>query len=206
MRIWTIQPVEVYEELLRAKVLFTDAKLSYHLREALKEKENGRYWTFLDSYDWLVSMMDKYNIEGRNESVKYPWWGWYIYDGKHSKPDLMSEGLGNPGEIAYCIELELDENEVLLSDHDLWHCVLNNSDIWKGYEEDDNFDRQFDLHEEFINQLSREDYIKYKLETWERIIGTLNKPDEFPDSKYKQATFWSLRLSDVISVKEFRCR
>ena len=206
MRIWTIQPVEVYKKLLQAKELYTDVQLSHHLLEALKEKEHGRYWTFIDSYKWLVSMMDKYNVKGRVKGVEYPWWGWYIYNGKNSRPDLSEIGLGNTGELSYCIELELNDSEVLLSDHDYWHCVLNNADIWKGYEIDDNFDRQFDLHEEFINQMGCNDYIKYKLQTWERIVGTLENPDDFPDGKYKQATFWRLRLSDVISVKEFRCR
>lgn len=206
MRVWTIQTVEVYKKLLQNKELYTDEKLSNYIIDAEKEKKVGCYWTFKESYNWMVSMMDKYNIKGHTEEVNYPWWGWYIYNGKHSKPDLRTTGLGTVGEENYCIELELPEDEVLISDHDMWHCVLNNADIWKGYEEDDNFDRQFDLHEEYIHSMNSNEYQKYKLSTWERILGTYNKPDDFPDGKYKQVTFWKLRLSNVVGAQKFRCR
>ena len=207
MRIWTIQPVEVYEKLLREKELSVQDSLSVYLANSDREHEHGSNWTFRDSYDWLVSMMDKFGIVGHTDEVKYPWWGWYKHGGKYKKPDLRCIGLGNPGEESYCIELDIPDNEVLISDYDMWHCVLNNGDIWKGYETDGDFDKQFDLHEEYTRKLRIEGkYEEYKLKTWERIVGTINKPDDFPDGEYKQVTFWKLRLENVVRAQKFKCR
>ena len=204
MRLWTIQPVGVYEKLKEEKILYVDPIKSDWITDSEMEKKAGAVWTFKDSYDWIVSMMDKYNINGRNKNTIYPWWAWYIYNNNHKKPDLRSIGLGTKGERAVCIELEIPDDEVLLTDHTWWHDVLNNREVWlidvdeKSYND---FETIWNIHQDVVKYLSPDDYERYKRDSWEKIINCNIKYD-----KYIQATFWQLRLADIIKVQEFKCR
>lgn len=91
MKIWTIQPPEVYEKVIENGILHVDENGSFYISEAKTEKRHGNCWTFLDCYNWMVSMMDKFNIKGKPDNVNYPWWGWFLFNGKHKNPiyDLM---------------------------------------------------------------------------------------------------------------------
>ena len=46
-------------------------------------------------------------------------------DWKHKKLDLRNIRLGTPGEKSVCVEFEIDDLQVLLSDFFAWHSVLN---------------------------------------------------------------------------------
>ena len=80
------------------------------------------------------------------EGVVYPVWAWYKQNGKRKKPDLRSERWGyGPGDEDYtCIEFEIPEDHVLLSDFDSWHTILNNGLFSDSEEEADQKDAYFE--------------------------------------------------------------
>lgn len=202
MRLWTIQPVEVYDELKREKILHVDPKKSDFLNNSEIEKSHGALWTFKDAYDWIVSMMVKHEINGR-ENTFYPWWAWHTYKGKNKKPDLRTIGLGNNGERSVCIELDIPDDEILLTSHTYWHDVLNDRETWlidvdeSSYND---FETIWKIHHDVLEYLSPSEYERYKKESWEKIINFAYLDD------YIQATFWNLRLENVVRVKEFTCK
>ena len=79
---------------------------------------------FVEKYKWLIDQMEK-RIGPAPDGVSYPVWAWYIQSWKHKKPDLRIERWANgPGNEQYvCIEVELPDDQVLLSDFDAW-CIL----------------------------------------------------------------------------------
>ena len=88
---------------------------------------------FKDKYDWMAEKMLE---KGITRKRIYPVWAWYTYDGKRKKPDLRCSGLLPRGTKGVCIEFEACESEVLLSNFEQWHSVLNNWYLCKNEEED----------------------------------------------------------------------
>ena len=80
--------------------------------------------SFKESYDWLVSEMEK-RIGKRPAGVSYPIWAWHTRDWKYKKPDLRQAGYESQGTKCVCIEFEIPDNQVVLSDYDTWHFILN---------------------------------------------------------------------------------
>src|SRR5438270_10978789 len=99
--------------------------------------------SFIIAYDWLVSKMNQLQ---NPYQAKFPVWAWYRYDDKNRRPDLRSSGHFQKGEKAILIEFETDTNEILLSDFDEWHMVLNSSsdEIKTGYFQDEDVKYYFD--------------------------------------------------------------
>lgn len=111
MKIYSIQPLEVYKLLLHDKVL--QAKPNF----ALDGLENC---DFRRSYAWLTKQMIDKKVKGNIQI--FPFWGWAYREDK-ARPDLRLERTHKPQVM---LTLEIPDNEVLISDYDLWHCVLNN--------------------------------------------------------------------------------
>ena len=201
MRLWTIQPIYVYDKLKENGILYVDPKQSEILIDSEREARAGLKWTFKDSYDWMVSMMDENNIKGRNENTFYPWWAWHTYDGKNKKPDLRRSTFGKRGRRCVCIELEIPDDEVLLTSYTWWHDVLMDCECWLidvDTSSCNDFDTIWKIHHDVLKHLTPEEYERYKKDTWKKIINH--------DDKYIQATFWCLRLNNVIKVQEFICK
>lgn len=102
---------------------------------------------FLEPYQWMMDQMSKrlHNYDG-----EYPIWLWC------HKPDLRSSGHLNRGTIGELLEVELEDQEVLLSDFMAWHIVLANSFLSLTEEEDH-------LYETGSLTMKKE-------ESWERIF------------------------------------
>ena len=131
MKVFTVQPLEVLD-IIEKKGYFTCEKA---------KSEN--YKDFYDAYNWLAKEMIRRKIYPV-ENNTLPVWCWYLYDGKN-KLDLRHSGLGTPKEKQVCLELEIQENKILLSDYGAWHFVLNNS-----WYDDSTSEREFDkLHDWF---------------------------------------------------------
>ena len=65
MKLWTMQPVEVYEILKRDGVFICD-----------KEKADNP--EFLEAYDWLNKYLEKKDPKPGN--VEYPIWAWFRFN------------------------------------------------------------------------------------------------------------------------------
>lgn len=194
MTIWTIQPAAVYEELKERRILHTDISRSslYHM-EDVGVMDNP----FQKGYGWLAKRMEE--KIGKPEKASYPWWAWYKRHGKHKKPDLREAGYAEKGERCVCLELEIPDNEVVLSDFDLWwFCIF---DRWFPGNVDD---KELNEREERFKCLDKDEQERLKLESWETVFDT--EPDQYGRGSWVQATFWELRFSDVKKVVFFTAR
>jgi hypothetical protein len=169
MILWTIQTEDVYQKLLQDKIYYCDINKSI-----LCEEES-----FRTAYGWMSNQM-KIKIPS---NVKYPIWAWHSRDGKYKKPDLRQSGHAARGTKLVCIEIDVPDNEVLLSDFDKWHFVLN--DFYCGDDED------------LFYNLTEEQQKIEKEKSWNKIF------DITEESEYIQATFWVLRLDQVRNVRHF---
>ena len=149
MRLWTMQPVEVYN-ILRQDGVFTC--------DPTKVPEPS----FIDRYGWLVKKLSEKDSKPCN--VDYPVWAWYRFNGKEKKPDLRHSCYGSRGEKMVCLELEVPDEKVLLSDFDLWHFPLNNwwlpDCFYEGYgdAEDELINKTLVKIEDILNAHKVRDY------------------------------------------------
>ena len=175
MRLYTVQPKEVWEQIKSGQDFICDKKKSEYLDETDISNRG-----FINGYNWLVKQMNK-KIQNPDK-IEYPIWAWYKREGINEYPDLNGLGLGY-NEPCVMIELEVPDEEVLLSDFDLWHCVLNDSYIYDEKLTDWDNDILIPINED-------------KEKSWEEIFNV-------ETAKYIQATFWKISRDMVISAEEF---
>ena len=186
MRLWTVQPKDLYEKLLKEKVVRCRLELSEWVDDP----------NFRKAYDWMVLQMEQ-RIGKAPEGVQYPVWAWHTLAGQNKKPDLRgTEFRYYTGEQA-CIELEIPDHEVVLSDEGDWHIVLNDSYCVSDME---NFDNEY----EWFDSLSDEEKEIVKRKSWEQIFDVMH--EDGTTAMYIQATFWELHLEDVKNVRFFKGR
>jgi hypothetical protein len=182
MRLWTVQDKAAYENLCKDSVLRCNEKLADWLRDA----------EFKRSYDWLISEM-KNHIGEPPVGVKYPICAWYLLDGKNVKPDLRRFESRNYLGEQYIIEAEIPDSEVLLSDEEMWHLVLNN-----GYFSSADDITAIEEADAWLDKLPPIEQEREKRESWQKIFDKTLNPWRFV-----QATFWELRTEQVISARKF---
>lgn len=194
MRLWTIQPIEVYQELMNKGVFSCNPNKSKYLSDI-------DFIQMRESYDWLVTQMDKRGIV-HPEGINYPIWAWHTRDWKYKKPDLRNSGFDTKGKKCVCIEFEIPDEKVLLSDFDEWHNVLNRMPIDSSSNE-----KEFDEFYAWYDTISQFEKEKYMIESWNQIFDLTPINTKWRSKgKWIQATFWQLRLEDVKDVRFFTCR
>lgn len=192
MRVWSIQPKKLYEDLKIKKTLHCDPTQSELITEC----------GFGQAYDWLVWQM-KERVGLPPKGVLYPFWAWHTLEWKHQRPDLRRMEFRAYKGDQVCLELEIPDNMVLLSNEDTWHIVLND-----GYYGDCSSEREMEIEDRWFEGLSLDEQTAVKMKSWEKIFN-VSPPHE--DSwecrgKYVQATFWELRLDQVAMVRHFKGR
>ena len=186
MILWTCQEEAVYNELLKTGVYRCDLNLS-----SMKDCR--------EKYDWLVRQM-KQRIGPPPDKVTYPVWAWYQQQGKHRKPDLRRERweVGCDGERFACLEIEIPDRDVLLSDFDAWCMLLSDFLISDTEEEDRCLEAQYEA-------LSPSEKRRMKEKNRERVFDLSPLNNGWARRGYEiQATFWELRLEQVRDVRFFR--
>ena len=193
MRLWTIQGIEIYEQLQRDGV-------AYCTTPAWADDE-----MFLKAYGWMAGQMRQRIGEPPIKDIKYPMWAWYQFNSAKSKKPTRSYFYIQEGISAY-MEIEIPDNKVLLSDFINWHNVLNQYPLtnWRR------IDKKIDLLEkEAGKSLVFDDYpveVQKEIEkSWEAIFD-LDRRDKEVGRTHKrnrsiQATFWMLKPKNVISVE-----
>lgn len=190
MRLWTIQPQIVYEILQSQGVFHCNPKLSDCITQ----------FGFTPYYDWLIQQM-RQRIGSPPPGVTHPIWAWHTMDWKHQKPDLRRIEFRNYPGPQVCIELEIPDQDVLLSDEERWHIVLNN-----GYYGDAKTEAEMDTEDAWFESLPQDEQEQLKKKSWEKIFN-VNPPYEDSWERrgcYIQATFWELRMEQVVSVRHFK--
>ncbi len=186
MRLWTVQPKEVLDIINETGVF----------RCTQEKSANGE--DFKDAYVWMMQQMHEKGIK-RPEGVDLPIWAWHTHYWKHQKPDLRYIGLGNPGEESYCIEIEIPDDQVLLSDFDAWHFVLNNS-----YLHMELTDEEWEKTDEWFDRLPAAERESIKRESWQGIFDVEPFWNGFlAKGQFVQAVFWELKKENIIKIKKF---
>ena len=189
MKLWTIQPPEILKIIEETGSFICDKNKSFYGED------------FKNPYKWMIKHMDLHCIP-RPDDVSLPIWAWHTWNWKHKKPDFRMLGLGIRGKKYVCIELDIPDNEVLLSDFDSWHCVLNDSynnpgkteNEWKELEE--RYESLNPVYQRMCKHLS-----------WVDIFDVTPFDNGFCCiGKYIQAVFWEIKKENIISVKEFIAR
>ena len=78
----------------------------------------------LERYDWLVKQMKRRIGEPPN-GVRYPIWAWHSLDNRPAKVDLRRSEFNNYSGEHYILTIDVPEEQVLLSDEENWHFILN---------------------------------------------------------------------------------
>ncbi|MGF7002547.1 hypothetical protein M2149_000936 [Lachnospiraceae bacterium PFB1-21] len=194
MTLWTIQPKEVWEKGFVDDVFRCDSE---HPRVGI-----DRYQQFLEAYDWISEEMTK-RIGPAPKGVKYPIWAYHTWDGKHKKPDLRQRQT-EPGTECVCLTLDIPDEQILLSDFDLWHMVLGGhycSD--KPYTTDEELDKEWD----WIEGLPPKKRKKIIRESWANIFDVAPGTNQGnSDGNYIQAVFWELGKEQVKKVQFFKSK
>ena len=193
MRVWTIQPPEVL-------------KIIEETGRFVCSKEKSQYYNdenFKGPYEWMVRKMIKnHHMMTPPQDTELPIWGWVVHNGRYAKPSLDDIDLGIPGKKYVCIGLELHDHNILLSNEEWWHCVLNNDflNIHTG--------RMYDETEKWYDNLCPFMQNVIKIESWDNIF--VHKNDiitryryDHTMNKYVQATFWEIIKENIVSVEEF---
>lgn len=198
MKLWTIQPIEWFEKLQKDGVIYGDKSLA-NIDKSM-----------LFAYNWITNQMEQ-KISPKPSENSTPIWTWYQYRNElKKKPDLRCSHLPK-GTKGIRIEINKNENDVLLSDYDLWHCPLNYWRIQDTEKDDQDFDEL--LKSEGVNFINREKYtpiLRNKVEeSWHKVFD-MNYSQEYSASKKEdksiQATFWKLSLDEVVKVDYFTAR
>lgn len=190
MKLWTIQPVYILNELEQYGV--------YRARtERISMPE------FLPRYDWLCDFLNK--KDARPEGVEYPVWAWHTFCGKRKKPDLRYTCYGAKGEELVCMELDVPDDKVLLSDFELWHFVLNDWWLDTGMFEPDFTEEQYDVNHKAFKALSKEEQQAEKEKSWLNIfeVDTVVDNDFIRRGVDVQAIFWELRIEWIKKIQYF---
>ena len=186
MIVWTIQPRCVYEQIQRSGSYTCDPHMI-----PLPE--------FSEHYEWMAERMTE-KIGPAPDGVRYPVWAWYKQEGKNQKPDLRRErwSYGSGAEEYVCIELNIPDHHVVLSDFHSWNLVLMDALITETEMEDCNMQAEYEA-------LPAEQQKSYLRENRERVfdISPLNNGWMIRGS-WVQATFWELREELIQSVYPFR--
>jgi hypothetical protein len=195
VRLWTLQPGEVWDSLCRSGVLYVDLG-----------RIDGPDFPW--AYDFMREQMAR---RLRSYEGHYPWWAWL-----HPKPDLRTCYAQNcflPGTRATRMELSVPVERVLLSNETAWWYVIQPNFL--APDEADAEESGFETAA--AEEAAREERWNHSLEwplsapwhfqvvpSWEQVFDLEAMEKRFGNAV--QATFERLELADVLAVTEFTAR
>lgn len=192
MRLWTIQGFDIYKQLQKEGIAFCTKP--YHCDD-----------DFVYAYNWLALQMRHRIGEPPVCGLEYPLWAWYQYNSTKQKyppksPHEMQEGLN------VYMEIEIPDNQVLLSDYINWHAVLNQAPLADGKK----IEKKTDMLDKVAGRVLRlKDYpleVQKEIEkSWEAVFD-LDRRDKDVGRIHRrnrsiQATFWVLKSENVVSTE-----
>lgn len=185
MRLWTIQPKSWYDTLCRKGVIHCDEEIAGLTGDDF----------FSESYLWMAEQMAK-RIGPPPEGVRFPIWAWHTHEWMRQRPVLDKEAAEGYGEAPVCIEIEVPENQVLLSDEESWYFVLNDIYNPNAFNE-----KEYDEGMAAFDALDPDAALLAKRKSWELVFDVSPYKSEWMDrGRYIQACFWELRLEQVVAV------
>lgn len=202
MRLWTIQNEIAYKKFKVKGTLSGDKKFIYD--------------DMLFHYNWMTEQMKKRIGLPSSEKIKYPIWAWYQWRGeKYKIPDLRFAGHLEKGTKGVLLELEVEAENVLLSDFGDFNIILNYGYMADNEKEYDNFYNELNSygfkHHDLQLLDTRSDLLEqFKLrlyDSWEKVFDLERGADEEWSGKKTeraiQAVIWEINWEQVVSVKHF---
>ncbi|HEY0606752.1 MAG TPA: DUF3841 domain-containing protein [Herpetosiphonaceae bacterium] len=193
MKLWTIQTRDAWQKLqqqgcLRAELRYIDPN---HLM----------------SYQWMIDQA-RQRIGPAPAGCQSLIWAWYQWQNQsRRKPDLRFSAHLPKGTAGVRLELEVDDAQVLLSDFELWHHVLNYWYLPASKADDEAFAAE--LEQLGLPETKRKlnpAYDERIRRSWRRIFD-LDWSDEYiarsRAQKSIQAVFWELHIEQVQHVQHF---
>jgi hypothetical protein len=194
MKLVTFQTIKAYNELLKNGILINNHKY-------IDYEKAGKV------YEWVVDEMLK---KVPNKNVKYPLWAWYKYGKIKSPPKHKTYGYfpGNENQIVK-ITFEKNDNEVFLTNFNLYSFLLNNRYIPSSKSDNENYLKllkEYNITEEELKAFVRKD--KYKVHRSDKnYLKIIKKNYESfkkilePGNDRIQACIWNLKIEEVISIE-----
>jgi len=172
MRLWSIQTENAVRRIKEKGELRGDWRRVDH-------------W-FKEAYQWLCVEMEKADIGLKGRP---PVWAWT------RRPDLRYSAHGQKGETLYLLELDVPDDEILVSNFGAWHCVLNPCFVTMN---DAEFHKMWDDDSPYSDQEIEE--------SWQRIfdLELVAGPDNYGDDC--QATFPVIDQSYIRKMRRFIAR
>lgn len=178
MHLWTIQPVEVAESLVAGHTHVCDPARS----ELWTEIED-----FRQAYTWMCTQLDAHAGTDPSTRPELPIWAWRRWGGEVRRPDRR-HSLFRYARKEAIIHCGIPDDQVLLSDFEDWHSVLN------GYPHLDESEwlRLGALHQRGLG----DDPFDWPLDrteaTWPGVLGD--------HGGNTQAVFWQLEPTQVLDI------
>lgn len=181
MRLWTIQTEAAVTALEASGELI-------NLGHCLSLEDHSF------AYSWMKRKMEE-RLGPAPSGDAYPIWAWKSWGGQRSpRPDLRRTAHLPKDTKGACIEIDVSDRRILLSDFDRWHAVLAGQ-----YLPDDERDEE---HGDSADRQAVE-------QSWERIFE-LDRGDPLYHGpiveRRTQATLWSIRREEALSVQWFKAR
>ncbi len=190
MKLWSIQNAKVLEDIVQTgRHVIADFTQTMWTAEERYPQE---------AYDWLAEEM-RQRIAPPPLGVSYPIWAWHTCTGKRKAPDMRKRDWAISGTAIVRLTLDVPEQEVLLSDFDLWHYPLNHWYLSTTEEEDAR-----------VQTWSKQRQERSIQKSWQHIYDLTSEDEGFLFGKQEnrciQACFWTLNAHDILSVEHFVAR
>lgn len=215
MRLWTIQDERVMDDLESKGVYAVDPVNTMPYMWGDEDEPNFHE---MICYRWMAHQLALKSP--RPDGVKFPIWAWKRYDKDHDKPDMRSWTTDEPEKVVR-LTLDVPDDDIIVSDFELWHMPLNCGFCSYSREEDEQFDAwcesvgidrfqrdiwDFSKHSHDLHEARRRVF-----RSWERIIDP--DPDLFDEDwagkvseNSLQAVFWVIKSEYVKKVEHFTTR
>lgn len=177
VKLWTVQSVRAVERLGETGVMQCDAQFVDPC--------------FHDPYRWMAGQLSQKNGLPPN-GVKWPIWAWVV------RPDLRTSGFAKRGTPCALLQFEADRSQVLLSDFDAWHAVLNDHHYFATDDEFERYQRKLDFGRARRATVAT----KSKLNSWQGIF--VERPEAC--TNLVQAVLWQVFQAQVRRITYFSAR
>lgn len=148
------------------------------------------------AYEWMMGEMEHAGMP-RPDPDAAPLWAWARWvDSKgraHTRPDRRYPGFRNQYDGLDLLHLQVDENRVLCTDFDQYHCVINNwpcAPLDAGAWPPEEYDRWLDEHWDDPAEKKRLQYRE----------NAIADPKRLPD-RWIQACLWTITPHDVVDIR-----
>ncbi len=184
---WTVVSEEAYATLEEEGFLTCPA-----------ERSEADYQT---AYAWMAATMERLGLASPREGLS-PLWCWVQAGEKGRKPDHRLQG-----EEGYLIEVRIPSDQLLISNFEHWHYVLNYWPVFSSVQASDAYDAFLEAKglSYYSTKQLPEPYHQDVTVSWNQIFDLefhLEGDQEAVEEMIVQATFWTLRRDDVVSAQK----